>query len=163
PEGKLSDETLIELFLDMIAAERGASRNTLSAYARDLHDLSAALAARGHSIAHASSAELRAYLASLARRRMAGATIARRLSAIRQLYRFLYNEGRRSDIPSTVLEGPKRGRPLPKVLSMRDVERLLAYARGRVHNLDQPKPEQLRACRLLCLIEVLYATGLRVS
>src|SRR5436190_5715606 len=147
----------------MLAAERGASRNTLSAYAQDLRQLSSALSAAGHCIAGASTADLRAYLGSLARRGMAAGSIARRLSAIRQLYRFLFSEGHRRDIPSTVLEGPRRGRPLPKVLSIAEVDRLLAHARARVHRSAKPKLEQLRAARLLCLIEVLYATGLRVS
>jgi integrase/recombinase XerD len=89
--------------------------------------------------------------------------VARRLSAIRQLYRFLYAEGRRADDPSAVIEGPKRGRALPKVLTIAEVDRLLAQARVDVDKSDQPAPKRLRAARLACLIEVLYATGLRVS
>jgi integrase/recombinase XerD len=89
--------------------------------------------------------------------------MARRLSAIRQLYRFLYAEGRRADDPSAVIEGPKRGRTLPKVLGIAEVDRLLAHARGAMDKPGRPAPERLRAARLACLIEVLYATGLRVS
>ena len=89
--------------------------------------------------------------------------MARRLSAIRQLYRFLYAEGRRADDPSAVIEGPKRGRGLPKVLSIAEVDRLLAAARSGIDKAEQPKLTRLRAARLACLIEVLYATGLRVS
>ena len=89
--------------------------------------------------------------------------MARRLSAIRQLYRFLYAEGRRGDDPSAIIEGPKRGRPLPKVLSIAEVDRLLAQARAGMEVADRPLPERLRAARLACLLEVLYATGLRVS
>jgi integrase/recombinase XerD len=89
--------------------------------------------------------------------------VARRLSAIRQLYRFLYAEGRRADDPSAVIEGPRRGRALPKVLSIAEVDRLLAVARADLDETDRPKLERLRAARLACLIEVLYATGLRVS
>ena len=89
--------------------------------------------------------------------------MARRLSAIRQLYRFLYAEGRRADDPSAVIEGPKRGRALPKVLSIAEVDRLLAQARVGIDQADRSLPERLRAARLACLIEVLYATGLRVS
>src|SRR6266436_168941 len=139
-----SDQTLIELFLDMVAAERGGAKNTLAAYARDLADFSAALSAAKRSIANASTDDLRAYLGSLGKRGFAASSMARRLSAIRQLYRFLYAEGRRGDDPSAVIEGPKRGRTLPKVLSIAEVDRL-------------------RAARLACLMEVLYATGLRVS
>ena len=158
---RASNETLIELFLDMIAAERGASRNTLDAYRRDLADFSADLSGAGGSIAAADSDELRAHLGRLAKRGLAAASVARRLSAIRQLYRFLYSEGHRGDDPAAVIEGPKRGRSLPKVLSIQQVDDLLAQARDGVK--AEAKPERLRAARLNCLLEVLYATGLRVS
>jgi integrase/recombinase XerD len=158
---RASNETLIELFLDMIAAERGASRNTLDAYRRDLADFSADLSGAGGSIAAADSDELRAHLGRLAKRGLAAASVARRLSAIRQLYRFLYSEGHRGDDPAAVIEGPKRGRSLPKVLSIQQVDDLLAQARDGVK--AEAKSERLRAARLNCLLEVLYATGLRVS
>ena len=90
-------------------------------------------------------------------------SLARRLSAVRQLYRFLYAEGKRSDDPAAVLEGPKRGRTLPKVLSIAEVDRLLAQAREDMEDGKQPRAARLRAARLLCLLEVVYATGLRVS
>jgi integrase/recombinase XerD len=160
---KHSDQALIELFLDMLAAERGAAKNTLAAYARDLGDFSAHLGAAKRTIAHASTEDLRGYLGSLGKRSFAAASVARRLSAIRQLYRFLYAEGRRADDPSAVIEGPKRGRALPKVLSIAEVDRLLAQARSSTDKPDQPPHERLRAARLVCLLEVLYATGLRVS
>jgi integrase/recombinase XerD len=163
PPGKNSDQALIELFLDMVAAERGAAKNTLAAYARDLADFSAELHKAGCSVARASTDDLRGYLGSLARRRFAASSVARRLSAIRQLYRFLYAEGRRADDPSAVLEGPKRHRVLPKVLSLAEVDRLLAQARAGMDQADQSAPKRLRAARLACLVEVLYATGLRVS
>jgi integrase/recombinase XerD len=160
---KTSDQALIELFLDMVAAERGGAKNTLAAYARDLADFAAELGASGRTIADASTDDLRAHLSSLSKRGFAAASVARRLSAIRQLYRFLYAEGRRGDDPSAVIEGPKRGRTLPKVLSIAEVDRLLATARSNVDKPEQPKLERLRAARLACLMEVLYATGLRVS
>ena len=163
PTAKDSDQALIELFLDMVAAERGAAKNTLAAYSRDLADFSAELGKAGCAIARASTDDLRVYLGSLVKRRFAGSSMARRLSAIRQLYRFLYAEGRRTDDPSAVLEGPKRNRALPKVLSIAEVDRLLALARAAFDQLDQPAAKRLRAARLACLIEVLYATGLRVS
>ena len=158
---RASNETLVELFLDMIAAERGASRNTLDAYRRDLADFSADLSAAGGSIAAADSDELRAYLGRLTKRGLAATSVARRLSAIRQLYRFLYSEGHRGDDPAAVIEGPKRGRSLPKVLSIQQVDELLAQARNGVK--AEAKSERLRAARMNCLLEVLYATGLRVS
>src|SRR4051812_45251935 len=151
-----NNETLIELFLDMLAAERGASINTLDAYQRDLADFSA-----GTNVASADSDALRAHLGRLAKRGLAAASVARRLSAIRQLYRFLYSEGHRSDDPAAVIEGPKRGRSLPKVLSVKQVDDLLSQAREGMK--AEAKSERLRAARLNCLLEVLYATGLRVS
>jgi integrase/recombinase XerD len=153
--------TLIELFLDMIAAERGASVNTLDAYRRDLADFSADLTVKNQTIAAADSDALRAYLGRLSKRQLAPASVARRLSAIRQLYRFLYSEGRRGDDPAAAIEGPKRGRRLPKVLSIREVDGLLAQAKTATQS--ESKSERLRAARMECLLEVLYATGLRVS
>jgi integrase/recombinase XerD len=156
-----SDQSLIELFLDMLAAERGASANTLDAYRRDLEDFSAELASKKDSIANADSDALRAHLAKLAQRKLAPASVARRLSAMRQLYRFLYSEGHRGDDPAAVLEGPKRGRSLPKVLSVKQVDELLTQARNATQS--ESKSERLRGARMMCLLEVLYATGLRVS
>src|SRR5689334_9643511 len=159
---KASDEALIELFLDMLAAERGSGENTLSAYRNDLEDLSAHLRASRRTIANANTDNLRKFLASLADRGFKSSSLARRLSAVRQLYRFLYSEGKRGDDPAAVLEGPKRARTLPKVLSIGDVDALLKAARAN-SNVEQPLFQRLRAIRLLCLLEVVYATGLRVS
>jgi integrase/recombinase XerD len=157
-----SDERLIGLFLDMLAAERGAQSNTLSAYRRDLADFASHLAGAGRSVANAGTEQLRRYLGELARRGMSAATVARRLSAIRQLYRFLYAEGQRRNDPAAVLEGPKRTRPLPKTLSIVEVDRLLRAAAATCEP-GAPLPRRLRAARLACLLETLYATGLRVS
>jgi integrase/recombinase XerD len=126
-----------------------------------LEDFSAFLSARQRTIATAATEDVRGYLGALGKRRFAASSVARRLSAIRQLYRFLYAEGRRTDDPAVIVEGPKRGRALPKVLSMAEVTRLLDCARQRM--AVEPPHERLRAARLNCLIELLYATGLRVS
>ena len=158
-----SDQNLIELYLDMLAAERGAGSNTLSAYGRDLADFSAHLGSAQRQIATATTDDVRAYLGRLSKRGFAASSVARRLSAIRQIYRFLYAEGRRGDDPAAILEGPKRGRTVPKVLSIAEVDRLLAAGRRASQIADLSAPDQLRAARLTCLIEVLYATGLRVS
>jgi integrase/recombinase XerD len=160
---KNSPQRLTGLFLDMLAAERGAGRNTLEAYTRDLDDLADYLAEKKTSIAAATTADLRAYIAVLARRGFKASSVARRLSAVRQLFRFLYAEGHRGDDPAAVIEGPKRGRPLPKVLSIGEVDRLLATAHGAATDAARSEAERLRALRLACLLEVLYATGLRVS
>jgi len=158
-----SDEALVELFLDMLAAERGAGENTLVAYRNDLADLAAHLRAAGRTIASADTGDLRGFIGGLAERGFKASSLARRLSAVRQLYRFLYAEGKRSDDPAAVLEGPKRGRTLPKVLSIAEVDALLAQARKEMEDGEQPPVRRLRAARLLCLLEVVYATGLRVS
>lgn len=156
-----SDERLVALYLDMLAAERGAGNNTLAAYGRDLADFSAYLNGAGSAIAKARTSDLRGYLGGLSRRGMRASTVARRLSAIRQLYRFLYAEGRRTDDPAAVLEGPKRERALPHTLTLAEVDCLLRVA----GDSDQAAelPVRLRTARLACLLEVLYATGLRVS
>src|SRR5437868_13913345 len=159
----LPDRRLIELFLDMLAAERGAAVNTLAAYTRDLADFSGHLAGARRTVAAASSDDVRAYLAALSGRGFSAASVARRLSAIRQLFRFLYAEGHRTDDAGAAIEGPRRGRPLPKVLSIAEVDRLLAVARTGIDDATRAVAERLRAMRLACLLEVLYATGLRVS
>jgi len=152
----------VSLFLDMMATERGASGNTLDAYRRDLDDYAAFLRGKKRDIDEASTEDIRAYLAKLSGRELAASSVARRLSAIRQMHRFLYAEGMRKDDPAAVLEGPRRGRPLPKILTVDQVTRLLASAHAAVEASDSAA-ERLRAARLVCLLEVLYATGLRVS
>ena len=147
----------------MLSAERGASRNTLAAYAHDLADFSRQLCVARRRIADARTEDVRAYLGTLANRGLAATSVARRLSAIRQLYRFLYAEGHRQDDPSAIIEGPRRGRRVPKVLSIADVDRLLAEARSAITRASEPALGRLRAARLACLLELLYATGLRVS
>src|SRR4051794_19191697 len=163
---KVSDDRLIALFIDMLAAERGASKNTLDAYTCDLADFATHLgdrqAAVRSTLANASTDDVRSFLAALGRRGSAAASVARRLSAIRQFYRFLYAEGHRTDDPAAIIEGPRRGRTIPKVLSIAQVDGLLAAVRAQT-NAARPLPERLRAARLTCLLELVYATGLRVS
>jgi integrase/recombinase XerD len=158
-----SDNRLVELFLDMQAAERGAGDNTLAAYRNDLEDLSAHLHSCKRNVATADTDDLRAFLQALSERGFKASSVARRLSALRQLFRFLYAEGKRGDDPAAVLEGPKRGRSLPKVLTIAEVDRLLGEARKAAEDEAQAPAARLRAARLLCLLEVVYATGLRVS
>ena len=160
---KPSDAKLIDLFLDMLAAEQGAGDNTLDAYRRDLTDFSAFLAAKSQSFVGAETQSLRDYLGDLDTRGFKSSSVARRLSAMRHLFRFLLNERIRHDDPAAILSGPKRGRGLPKVLSISDVDRLLTRAKVLTEELEASPLAQLRAIRLYCLLEVLYATGLRVS
>jgi integrase/recombinase XerD len=158
-----SDAKLTGLFIDMLAAEQGAGPNTLDAYRRDLTDFSEFLGRSGQNFAGAETQTLRDYLADLDTRGFKSSSVARRLSAIRHLYRFLLNERIRSDDPAAILSGPKRGRGLPKVLSIADVDRMLVRARELATEIDASPSQQLRGLRLYCLLEVLYATGLRVS
>ena len=155
-------ERLVALFLDMLAAERGASSHTIDAYRRDLGDFAAHLRARGDALDGASADAIRGYLAALTERGLAAASVARKLSAIRQLCRFLYAEGHRADDPTAALEGPKRGRPLPKILTVAEVDALLAAAHAGEDGSEDAATRG-RRLRLACLLEVLYATGLRVS
>ena len=174
-------EALIRDYLDMLAAERGAALNTLAAYRRDLADYLGALARGGHDPVAMEAAPLRAYLADLETRGLSAASAARRLSCIRGFHRFLYAEGLAEDDPSAPIGGPRRVRALPKVLSVAEVDRLLATARVRAAGNGAARDGaarddaardgesgnaakvDARGTRMLCLIELLYATGLRVS
>src|ERR1700761_7054123 len=159
PNSRRADGPIIENFLDMMSAERGASRNTLSAYARDLTDFAGSLAGQGGSIRDADHGAVKKYLASLSGSGLAPSSQARKLSALRQFYAFLYAEGIRGDDPTNAIETPKRGRVLPKVLSEDDVGKLIDTARAETKK--EKRGEE--AIRLLCMVEILYASGLRVS
>ena len=153
---KADGATLIESFLDMMSAERGASINTLAAYRRDLMDFAGNRASKGGSLRVASRDDIKAYLALLSNAGAAGSTQARRLSALRQFYAFLYSDGIRKDDPTNAIDAPKRTRPLPKVLSRDDMEALIAAARTQAD-------DSADGVRLLCMVEMFYASGLRVS
>lgn len=144
----------LEGFLEMLLAERNAAANTLAAYRRDLEDAVAFLKPRGADLAAADTKDLRGYLGALAAADLSPRTQARRLSALRQFYRFLVDDGQRKDDPSAALDAPKLGRPLPKLLSE---DEMLAVI-GACHGLDGAE-----GARLLAMVELLYATGLRVS
>ena len=143
-----------EAFLEMLAAERGAAANTLDAYGRDLEDCADFLSRRGVALDQAGTAALRAYLTHQADIGMAPRTQARRLSCLRQFFGFLFAEGVRPDDPTASLDAPRLGRPLPKYLSEDEVARLLDAARAL------PPPDGVL---LTALLELLYATGMRVS
>ena len=151
------------LFLDMLAAERGAAANTLQAYRRDLDDYFAFLAETKVGPLAAGAATIRAFMASLDERGLKASSAARRLSAVRQFHKFLYAEGYATADPTAAVEGPKRGRALPKVLSVDHVDRLLGVAKEAAENADASPAERLRGARMHCLLELLYASGLRVS
>jgi integrase/recombinase XerD len=153
----------LDAFLDMLAAERGAARNTQDAYRRDLTDYIAHLAAKGRDPHAATAEDIRGYLASLEPRGMSAATVARRLSAIRQFHKFLYVDRHRGDDPAASLDGPRMRRSAPGVFSTTEIDRLLAVASEGLDDESRPVRERLRAARLYALLETLYATGLRVS
>jgi integrase/recombinase XerD len=148
-------------FLDMLMAERGAAQNTRDAYERDLDDYLGFLDTRAREAIRATSQDVQGYLMALADDGMAATSRARRLSCIRQFYKFLFNEGLIDTDPTATLAGPKRQRALPKVLSMAEVDMLLAAAERACG--DQEGRALYRALRFRCLLEMLYATGMRVS
>ncbi|MEJ1969840.1 MAG: site-specific tyrosine recombinase XerD [Rhizomicrobium sp.] len=153
---KGDDANLVESFLDMMSAERGASINTMAAYRRDLLDFAGHRAGKGGSLRAASRDDIKAYLAMMSKSGAAGSTQARRLSALRQFFAFLYSDGIRKDDPTNAIDAPRRERPLPKVLSRDDMEALIAAARVQADNSAE-------GLRLLCMVEIFYASGLRVS
>ena len=152
----------VDAFLDMLVSERGAALNTRAAYERDLADVCAFLKIQSKDINLATSDDLKAYLAELAERhhakntggKTAVRTLARRISAMRQFFGFLVSEGTRSDDPTSTIESPKQTRSLPKILTEEEVNCLINTA---------TKAGGSEGVRLVALLEILYATGLRVS
>jgi integrase/recombinase XerD len=153
----------VEAFLEMMSAERGAARNTLLSYRRDLADYDSFLARRGNGFEGVSNAMLRAYLIDLDERGFAARSAARRLSAIRQFHRFLFSEGVRADDPTGTIDGPRRAVRLPRVLTEGEVDRLIETAQEAAADPGHRALARVRAARMHALIEMLYATGLRVS
>lgn len=151
----------IETFLEMLAAERGAAENTLEGYRRDLDDFSGFLGRK--EVTDAQADDISAYMSDLTRRGFAETSQARRLSALKQFFKFLYAEGTRKDDPTRTLSSPKKRSSLPKVLSLEDVDRLIETARSETLKPQRSAAARLRVHRMYTLIEVLYATGLRVS
>jgi len=143
-----------EAFLEMMAVERSAARNTITAYTKDLEDASGFMARRGRDLGDASLEDVEAYFGDLSARGLSPATASRRRAAVRQFYRFVLGEGWRKDDPSRRVDAPKKGRPLPKVLSRDEVDRLIAAAAAK---------DGAQGLRVACMVELLYASGLRIS
>lgn len=155
-----SDSHLIDAFLEMMSAERGAAKNTIAAYRRDLDGYSGFLHGRGARLATAGRSDVTGYLAALAAQGLSAASSSRQLSAIRQFHQFLCADALRSDDPTRIVASPRTQRPLPKVLSIVEVDRLLGQAEAEAEaSVEQPEA----AVRLHVLLELLYATGMRVS
>jgi len=154
--GHTASFAAVEAFLEMVSAERGASKNTLEAYARDLRDFAGYLNSKKVAIDSASADHVRSYLAGLDDAGLAPSTRARRLSALKQFPKFLYTDGWREDDPCLGLKGPGAKQRLPKGLSETDVDALLDAARRR-------SGKDAEGRRLLAIVELLYASGLRIS
>nr|WP_267911661.1 site-specific tyrosine recombinase XerD [Devosia oryziradicis] len=158
----MSGAHLIGAFLEMMSAERGAARNTIEAYRRDLSDYAGFVAGRKSSLLTVDRDIVNAYLDQLKRDGLSASSSARRLSAIRQFHKFLCADGMRGDDPTRIVASPKSRRALPKVLSVAEVDLLLSTAEAEA-NADASPQKQASALRLYVLLELLYATGLRVS
>ena len=154
PNPQNSDSRLAGQFIEMMAAERGASANTLAAYQRDLNDFLVFLAAGSHSLVQVSRAQVEQFMAGLSSSGLSAHTVARKLSALRQLFQFLYSENIRSDNPTATLETPRQAKRLPDTLDVQDIAALLEAARC------DASPKGLR---LLAMMELIYGAGLRVS
>jgi integrase/recombinase XerD len=157
----VSKPVIVERFLDMLSVERGASANTLDAYSRDLAHFAAFIQKRNRVLQTAGADDLTGFISHMISEGLAASSRARRLSALKQFYRFLVAEGVRPDDPSNMVGGPKREAALPKTLSVEEVDRLLDTARRKVDDLRNG--QRTKALRLYCLLEILYATGMRVS
>jgi integrase/recombinase XerD len=153
-DGDTPPSRSVEAFLEMLVAERGAAPNTLDSYSRDLRDFGAFMGRRRRRPEEAVTDDIRKYLATLTSAGMSPRTAARRLSALRQFFKFLYSSGDREDDPCATVDSPRLGRSLPKYLSEDDVDRLLTAVRIR---------DDSEGLRRTALMEILYATGLRVS
>ncbi len=154
---------LVEAFLEMMSAERGAAKNTLSSYERDLLAYAEHLIDKGSQFTASQPNHVETHLQNLSSEGLSASTQARHLSSIRQFHKFLFAEGIRTDDPCSTIDSPKLGRPLPKVMSIEEVDQLIGLAHYEAENTKGTPVKKLRAARLYALIEMLYATGLRVS
>jgi len=160
---EIGKSSALEDFLAMLAAERGAAKNTLDAYRRDLEDAAGRLLKRKKLLEEAETEDLRALFSQFSASGLAPSTAARKRAALRQFFLFLQAEKLRKDNPVDGLDAPKQKRPLPKTLSIAEVDRLIATAFERVERADQTPASRMRAARMAALLELIYATGLRVS
>lgn len=158
----MSGDHLIGAFLEMMSAERGAAKNTIEAYRRDLVDYAGFAKAHKQTLLTLPRETVTAYLDDLRAQGLSASSSARRLSAIRQFHRFLCADNLRGDDPTRIVASPKSRRALPKVLSVAEVDKLLATAEAEANATASPQ-KQAAALRLYLLLELLYATGMRVS
>ena len=154
---------LVEAFLEMMSAERGAAKNTLSSYERDLQSYLEHLSDKGSLLSKAQVIHVETHLQNLSLQGLSASSQARHLSSIRQLHKFLFAEGIRADDPCSTIDSPKLGRPLPKVMNIEEVDQLIGLAQDEANNKQGSPAQKLRSARLYVLIEMIYASGLRVS
>ena len=159
----MSSGHLVEAFLEMMSAERGAAKNTIDAYRRDLRDYCDHLDRRNASVLNAGREEVAAYLAFLEAQGIAASSSARKLSSIRQFHKFLAADAVRGDDPTRIIASPKARRGLPKVLSVAEIDRLLTLAEAEAELPEASEAQRALSARLYLLLELLYATGMRVS
>ena len=160
-KSSVADQRLIGRFLEMMSAERGAAANSLAAYGRDLQSYTEFLDARGLNAITGDTAVVKDFLSEADRLGLAHSTAARRLSAVKQFHRFLHGEGLAKENPAVIVEGPRAAKPLPKILNEAEMLALLEASSQRVQKSEGlPK---FKAMRMQCLLELLAATGLRVS
>ena len=152
---------IIGQFLEMLSAERGASANTIDAYSRDLTNFATFVNKRGRELESATIDDITNFITAMVEEGLAASSRARRLSALKQFFRFLVAEGIRPDDPASLVGGPKREAALPKTLTVDEVDKLLFAARHKVE--EARHGQRAKALRLYCLLEILYATGMRVS
>ena len=159
----MSGGHLVGAFLEMMSAERGAAKNTIEAYRRDLGDYCAFLGRKGMAVADAGREQVTQYLAELDANGIAASSSARKLSALRQFHKFLAADGIRADDPTRIIASPKARRSLPKVLSIEEIDRLLKLAESEVETEGTSEAQRAMSHRLYVLLELLYATGMRVT
>jgi integrase/recombinase XerD len=159
----MSSGHLVGAFLEMMSAERGAARNTIEAYRRDLGDYCAYLGRKGGTVTDAGREQVTQYLAELDANGIAASSSARKLSALRQFHKFLAADGIRPDDPTRIIASPKARRSLPKVLSIAEIDRMLGLAESEVELEGATDVQRAMSHRLYVLLELLYATGMRVS
>lgn len=159
----IDDSRALELFKEMLQAERGATENTTDSYELDIKHFGVWQSSRGSDLVGADTAAVRAFLSELSENGLAPRTAARRLSALKQFFRFLQAEDLRADNPCAKIEGPRLGQPLPKILSEDQVAQLLVAARDQLSGDFRTARKRADAVRALALVELLYATGVRVS
>jgi len=159
----MRDQVIIENFLEMMSAERGAAFNTLAAYRRDLEWAENALKKRGDKLSTVSHRTLKSLVSMMEAQDFAPNSQARRLSTLRQFFQFLYAEGLRHDDPSAEIDAPKKQQSLPKIVSEKQVALLLDEAQRQAQLSDSSEAQSLRRLRVHAILELLYATGLRIS